>query len=157
MPDQKEIFLREVQDRSDFLPLLLIGDESEEMVKEYMDTGDLYEIIFKGKVAGVCLFTYFDHHVVELKNIGILPEYRSRGLGKTVLHQACHLYKNKKMTEMIAGTANSSIENLAFYQKAGFQFAEIRKGFFLQYPEPIFENGIQAVDMILFKKGLKEE
>lgn len=55
---------------------------------------------------------------------------------------------------MIVGTANSSIGNLAFYQKVGFRITEVKKDFFSKYPEPIFENGIQALDMIMFEKNL---
>ena len=55
---------------------------------------------------------------------------------------------------MIVGTANSSIDNIAFYQKLGFRMAEIKRDFFKAYPTPIFENGIRALDMIVFEKEL---
>ena len=55
---------------------------------------------------------------------------------------------------MIVGTANSSIDNIAFYQKLGFRMAEIKRDFFKAYPTPIFENGIIALDMIVFEKEL---
>jgi hypothetical protein len=55
---------------------------------------------------------------------------------------------------MIVGTTNSSIDNIAFYQKLGFRMAEIKRDFFKAYLTPIFENGIRALDKIVFKKEL---
>jgi hypothetical protein len=44
---------------------------------------------------------------------------------------------------------------LALYQKLGFVKSEIKKNFFLEnYTELIIENGIQAVDMIILKRGV---
>lgn len=57
---------------------------------------------------------------------------------------------------MLVGTANSSIGNLAFYQKCGFRLCGIRRDFFLSYPQPIWENGIRALDMVMFERDLHE-
>lgn len=47
------------------------------------------------------------------------------------------------------GTGNSSIQRLALYQKCGFRMASIDHDFFLKhYDEPIYENGIQCMDMV---------
>jgi hypothetical protein len=76
------------------------------------------------------------------------------GLGKIAIKQAFTLYQSTGMQKMIVGTANSSIDNIAFYQKLGFRMAEIKRDFFKAYPTPIFENGIIALDMIVFEKEL---
>lgn len=55
---------------------------------------------------------------------------------------------------MKVGTANSSISNIAFYQKAGYRLDSIQHDFFSNYKEPIFENGIQAIDLLYFSKEL---
>ncbi len=56
---------------------------------------------------------------------------------------------------IIVGTGNSSIDNLAFYQKLGFRFRSVVRDFFtLHYPEPIFEHGIQWCDMIILDLDL---
>lgn len=143
--------------RLELLPYLLLADESESVVKEYITAGEMYSIIHGGgSMAGVALFVEESEGVIELKNIALVPHFRERGLGKKVLALACEIYCEKGFHKMIVGTANSSIANIAFYQKAGFRLAEIRKDFFLKYPEPIFEDGIQAVDMVMFERLLKE-
>ncbi|WP_456274559.1 GNAT family N-acetyltransferase [Bacillus sp. AK031] len=143
-----------VRERSDFLSFLLMADESEAAVKEYINEGDLLSILMNNVPAGVILFTEISDEVVELKNFALLPEFRGNGLGKSIIQEALRLQKEKGVKKVIVGTANSSIGNIAFYQKAGFRMAGVKRDFFARYPDPIFENGIRALDMIMFEKML---
>ncbi|MGD6967483.1 GNAT family N-acetyltransferase [Rossellomorea vietnamensis] len=142
-------------ERMDYLHLLLMADESEEAVRSYIAEGDLYAIHFEDVLAGVILFISVNDSTVELKNLAVIPEFRGRGIGKASIKEGLAIYKNQGKDRVIVGTANSSIENIAFYQKAGFRMYEIKKDFFLNYPEPIFEYGIRAMDMIMFEKTLR--
>ncbi len=153
---EKVLTLKEVSfgERRDFMNLLLLADENEEVVNEYINKGEMFSILFEDKVVGVALFITESPSIVELKNVALLPELRGKGIGKEIIKSAFALYRKKSFTKMIVGTANSSIDNIAFYQKAGFRIAGIRKDFFEKYPEPIYENGIQAIDMIMFEKNL---
>ncbi|WP_404469509.1 GNAT family N-acetyltransferase [Sutcliffiella horikoshii] len=147
--------LVESSDRLKYLPYLVMADESESVVKEYIAEGQMFAIIVgDDSVAGVALFVEESEGVIELKNIALDPGFRGLGLGKQVINLAFEIFKGQGFRKMMVGTANSSIANLAFYQKAGFRMAGIRKDFFLKYPEPIFEDGIQAVDMVVFEKEL---
>lgn len=144
----------ETEKRNSFLYYLLLADESEEIVREYINDGEMFAIYCNSQIAGVVLFVFHPNEVVELKNIALTEDNRGKGLGKLVVKEAFDLYKIKGLHKMIVGTANSSIANLAFYQKLGFRMAEIKKDFFKNYPEPIFENGIRALDMVMFEKDL---
>lgn len=149
--------LVESSNRLEFLPYLVMADESESVVKEYIAEGQMFAIMAgSDSVAGVALFVEDSEGVIELKNIALDPQFRGMGLGKQVINLAFEIFREKGFRQMMVGTANSSIANLAFYQKAGFRMAEIRKDFFLKYPEPIFEDGIQAVDMVVFERELQE-
>lgn len=47
------------------------------------------------------------------------------------------------------GTGNSSVGQLALYQKCGFRIVGVDRDFFtIHYDEPIYENGIQCRDMV---------
>lgn len=130
--------------RLPLLPLLLIADESEEIVQTYIDEGTMYEIAMDdGEVVGVV-------QVIgdEIKNLAIAPGNQGQGLGKKAIKL---LQEQPHVSKLVVGTANSSIDNLAFYQKCGFRFSDIRRDFFLKYPEPIFENGIRAIDMLMLE------
>lgn len=150
----KDIQLIEVENRTDCMEDLLLADESESIVKTYMDQGKLYSISYAHEHIGVCLFHFPRKDTVEIKNIAIRPAYRGMGLGKQVMDLSSRKFQNSGYTELLVGTANSSIENLSFYQKCGFRFHEIHKDFFLQYPEPFYENGIRGMDMIILRKAL---
>ena len=51
-------------------------------------------------------------------------------------------------------TSNSSLDQLALYQKLGFRITGIVAGFFDDYPEPIVENGIACRDMVRLRVEL---
>ena len=52
------------------------------------------------------------------------------------------------------GTGNSSLDQLALYQKLGFRTTGIVAGFLDDYPEPIVENGIACRDMVRLRVEL---
>lgn len=142
--------------RRNYINYLLLADESEQVVMEYIDHGDMFAIYANEEGIGVMLFTYLSDSVVELKNIAVAQSFRGMGVGKEVIDHASIFYAQKGLKKIVVGTANSSIANLAFYQKAGFRIVDIKRDFFLKYPEPIFEDDIQAIDMIMFEKELME-
>ena len=47
-------------DKKQYLPLLLIGDESETMIDRYLDNGTLYVGLFNGKPIAVCVTLNLD-------------------------------------------------------------------------------------------------
>ncbi|WRP08742.1 GNAT family N-acetyltransferase [Rossellomorea aquimaris] len=104
----------------------------------------MYSIVFNDEIVGVVLFTYHSEYVIEIKNIALDRAYRGMGLGKSVLKEACDIFRSIGLHKVIVGTANSITDNLVFYQKAGFRMSEIKKDFFRQYPDSIFEDGIRA-------------
>jgi len=140
--------------REDFLPQLLLADDSEKVVRDYLDQGTLYKIKCGEVLAGVALIIPQSNTTIELKNIAIIPTYQGKGIGKEVLRQLTEICQMEGYQTVLVGTANSSIDNIAFYQKAGFRMEAIEKDFFRKYPEPIYENGIRALDMIFFSKQL---
>jgi len=139
-----------------YINYLLLADESEEVVNTYINDGEMFAIHYENEIVGVVHFTFHSDHVVELKNIALALSSRGKGLGKLVVNEAFDIYKKRGMSKLIVGTANSSISNLAFYQKAGFRMYEIKKDFFKKYPDPIFEDGIRALDMVMFERDLTE-
>ncbi|TKI53324.1 GNAT family N-acetyltransferase [Lysinibacillus mangiferihumi] len=92
---------------------------------------------------------------VELVNIAVVEEKQSRGLGKLLVMNAIMIAKTKDYKIIEVGTGNSSIGQLALYQKCGFRIIGVDIDFFIRhYPEEIFENGIQCRDMIRLSQDL---
>ncbi len=156
MKSPKKLHLEIVEDRENYVDLLLLADESKEIVQEYMNSGELFAITYGNRTIGICLFTFHPNEIVEIKNIALISSFRNQGFGKMVIKQAFEHFSLQRKKEVIVGTANSSISNIVFYQKAGFRFSHIVHDYFLRYPQPIIENGIRALDMIMFRKKLTD-
>ncbi|SDC35912.1 Acetyltransferase (GNAT) family protein [Pelagirhabdus alkalitolerans] len=145
IPDEK---------RENYLDELLLADENESIVRTYLFDGELFSIQRDHKSIGVALFTFNEPGTVELKNIALQPGLRNHGYGKKVIDQAETYYHSKGYQKLIVATANSSIDNIAFYQKCGFRLVELEFDFFTNYPKPIYEHGIRAKDKLIFAKTI---
>lgn len=143
-----------IGEREPYFPYLLLADENEVVVREYMNDGDLFAIHLGGQIIGVALLIEQSIKSIEIKNIAIEPELKGRGIGEIVLQMISDHCKVNGYSKVIVGTANSSIENIPFYQKGGFRIEKVEKDFFCSYDKPIYENGLRAVDKIIFSKIL---
>jgi len=137
--------------RERFVPLLLEADESEGVVRSYLEQGIMYVIANDGIEVGVVL-TIFHGDDLEIKNIALVPERRGRGIGTAVLQLVVDLAREAAASRVIVGTADSSPDTVRFYERAGFLRYGVREGFFDAYPEPMWEDGVQARDMIMLEK-----
>lgn len=140
--------------RTAYQNLLLIGDDAAEVVASYLDQGQLYLLQRDKLTIGVALVIPQNKQVVELKNLGLLPQQQHHGYGKWFVQQLLRLLREQGYQTCIVGTANSSIANIQFYQRVGFRMDRIKHDFFATYPQPIYENKLQAIDMLMFKQEL---
>lgn len=131
------------------MELLLLADPSEEMIQKYIARGETYIAEKEGIVVGVYVYVSSEEGTAEIMNISVREEFQGKGLGKQLILDAIKRIKQAGYTRIEIGTGNSSIGQLALYQKCGFRITGIDRDFFLRnYPEAIMENGIQCVDMI---------
>ena len=91
----------------------------------------------------------------EIMELAIAPELHGQGYGRRLIVFLVEEAYRRGKRQMLVGTANSSIANIAFYQKVGFRMDHIRKDYFRYYREPLFENGIQIRDMLVFRYDLE--
>jgi len=135
--------------------LLLLADPSRDIVDEYLQRGICYGAYIDNKVVGVYVMIKTRPLTLELVNIAVSEEYQGRGIGKTLVLSAIDMAKEENAKVLEIGTGNSSIAQLALYQKCGFRIASIDRDFFIKhYEEEIYENGIQCVDMIRLSMDL---
>ena len=129
--------------------LLLLADPSEEQVISYAHEGDCFVAVAHDEVVGVYVLLQKGEHTAEIMNVAVAEYMQGQGLGKKLVLHALEVAKSLGLTKVEIGTGNSSIGQLALYQKCGFRITGIVENFFVDnYPEPIFENGIQCRDMI---------
>ena len=136
------------ENKKDYLSLLLLADESESMVDEYLERGEMFILDDNGIIAE-CVVTKESEGTYELKNIAVIPDCQRRGCGKRLIKFVLSYYADCKV--MLVGTGEcDSILN--FYRSCGFVQSHRIKDFFLDnYDHPMFEDGEQLIDMIYLK------
>lgn len=81
-------------------------------------------------------------------SIAVQPAHQKSGYGTALLKWVINFFRNSGAQQLEVGTGTFGYQ-LAFYQRHGFRVTSIDRDFFLSnYPEPIFENGIQLFDML---------
>jgi len=135
----------------------LLADPSKAVVESYLADGKFYIAEWDGIVVGVYVLLPVKDTLWELKNIAVSEEWQGKGVGKALLAAAIKSARGEGAATLEVGTGNSSLDQLAFYQKAGFRMVRIVKNFFtLNYDDPIIEGGIQCRDMVVLTLDLKE-
>lgn len=141
-----------VENKKDYMPLLLLADEQENMIDLYILDGDMYMLDDNG-IVGEIVVLQVSNDVLEIKNLAVLPEFQRHGYGRALIDFVCEKYKNE-YGELQVGTGDSPL-TIPFYEKCGFSRSHVVKDFFTKYYDhPIFEVGVRLVDMVYLKKIL---
>ena len=139
-------------EREQFLPLLLLADESLEQVRSYMQRGDLFAFIDPdGAAVGIVLTLPEADGSVELKAVAVDATRQNLGIGRRMLAAVIEELRRRGVRRAVVGTANAGIGQLAYYQKAGFRLLRIERDFFSPargYPAVMEDNGIRLRDMV---------
>lgn len=142
------------ENKKQFLDLLLLADEQEDMIDKYLPGGDLFAL-YDDDLKSVCVVVPIDSQTCELKNIATYEKYQGKGYGRALIRFISDFYKNNYKT-MLVGTGETPAI-LSFYESCGFKKSHRIKNFFTDnYDHHIFDGDIQLVDMIYLKKKLKE-
>ncbi len=141
------------ENKKQFLDLLLLADEQENMIDRYLGRGTMY-VLYDNGVKGEVVVTDEGNGILEIKNIAVLPEYQGNGYGRLLIAFLVKEYKDKKYHELQVGTGDSPL-TLSFYKKCGFIYHHRIKNFFVDnYYQPIYECGKQLVDMIYLRRKM---
>lgn len=137
------------------MSLLLMADPSEKLVEAYLKRGKCYVAERDQRIVGTYVLLPTRPETVELVNLAVEEQCQGRGIGKSLVNHAIRLARESGYKTIEIGTGNSSVGQLALYQKCGFRITGVDRDFFLRhYEEEIYENGIQVVDMIRLSQDL---
>jgi len=138
--------------KKDYLDLLLLADEQENMVDKYLERGDMFVLDDDG-VKAECVVTKESGGIYELKNIAVYPEHQRKGYGKKLIEFIWYHYEDCRV--LFVGTGDSD-NVLNFYMDCVFTESHRRKDFFIDnYDHAMYENGVRLVDMIYLKRECK--
>jgi GNAT superfamily N-acetyltransferase len=143
-----------INNKKQFLDLLLLADEQENMIDKYLPGGDLFAL-YDDDLKSVCVVVPINSETCELKNIATYEKFQGQGYGRALLNFIFDFYKNDYKI-MLVGTGDVPTI-LSFYESCGFEESYRVKNFFTDnYDHLMFDGDIQLVDMIYLKKNLQE-
>ena len=140
------------ENKKQYLDLLLLADEQEDMVDRYLYKGRMYVLDDNG-IKCECVVTDEGNGVLEIKNIATVPEFQGKGYAKTLIEFLVKEYRGQ-YTILQVGTGDSPL-TIPFYEKCGFVRSHTVSNFFTDnYDHPIYEGGVQLADMVYLKRIL---
>ncbi|MEV5027267.1 GNAT family N-acetyltransferase [Paenibacillus sp. LPE1-1-1.1] len=137
------------------MELLLSADPSALLVEEYLKRGECWVGIMDNEIIAEYVLLPTRPETVEIVNVAVDEIRQGQGFGKQMVLHAIKIAKQLGYKTIEIGTGNSGVSQLALYQKCGFRMTGIDRDFFIRhYPEAIYENGIQVVDMVRLSQDL---
>ncbi|MDX2161021.1 MAG: GNAT family N-acetyltransferase [bacterium] len=106
-----------------------------------------------GEIGAVLV--HWDAAESEIVYIAVTAARRGQGFGRALVEQVIDRAREVGTQRLCVGTANSSLENIAFYQKCGFRMDRVRQDYFAYLPHPVYEHGIRVRDMLVFTLDLQ--
>ena len=148
--------IREVQEnKKQYLELLLLADEQENMIDRYLERGIMYVLDDNG-IKAECVVTDEGDGILEIKNLAVTPDSQRRGYGRRMIRFLADTYRGCYDILQV-GTGDSPL-TVPFYESCGFWRFHVVKGFFTEYYDhPIYEGGRQLVDMVYLRMSLTSE
>lgn len=141
-----------IKEKKQYLDLLLLADEQEDMIDRYLERGTMYVLDDNG-IKAECVVTNENDDILEIKNIAVLPKYQGMGYGNALIEWIKKEYKESHSILQV-GTGDSPT-TIPFYEKCGFKKSHTIKNFFIDnYDHPIIEGGIQLTDMVYLQQKL---
>ena len=155
IPKEPRMQVKKIENKEDYIDLLLEADPSKDMIHKYLNDSDVYALKKEDELISIAVILHIDRKTLELKNIVTKENYRNKGYAKTLLKHLSGNYK-QKYDRMLVGTTEN---NIPFYVKQGFdKYEKTIKNFFIDnYKEEIKDGELTCTDLIYYSKDLKKK
>ena len=121
------------------------------MVDRYINCGRMFVLDDNG-IKCECVITDEGNGILEIKNIATVPEYQGKGYAKDMIDFITRTFC-EQYSVLQAGTGDSPM-TIPFYEKCGFVRSHVIPNFFIDhYDHPIYECGVQLVDMVYLRRS----
>jgi GNAT superfamily N-acetyltransferase len=152
-----DIVVREVPraERDAVIPLLLLAEPSERALRWSLE--HLSDVVYRaerdGTLVAAATMRWRDDPC-ELVELAVAEAWQGRGVGRALIAWLLDEARRRAKAAMIVGTANSSIGNIAFYQRCGFRMDHVRPDYFWYDASGRTEHGIPTRDLLVFRYAL---
>lgn len=138
-----------LENKEEFMDLLLLGDEQESMIQKYLQRGELFAL-YDEDLKTIAVVSREDENTYEIKNIATYEKFQGMGYGKMMIKYIIDNYKSICNT-LLVGTGESN-KTISFYENCGFVYSHTVKDFFItNYDHVMIEEGKQLRDMIYLR------
>ncbi len=105
------------------LPILRDAEEGEERIRTaFLNPACVtYAARVDGHLVGAAVVCWNQSAASEILYIAVAEQERGKGYGKSIIAAVRAELPGRGSGSLLVGTANSSLENIAFYQKCGFR------------------------------------
>lgn len=135
--------------------LLLLADESENSISDYIGRGTCCVAIRNDEILGEYILIHTRPFTAEIVNIAVTPAYQRQGIGTILIHHAIRTAREQGFRMLEIGTGDSAAGQVALYERCGFVRGGIDHDYFRRhYPSPIIENGVQLRHMVRLRMAL---
>lgn len=142
------------ENKKQYLSLLLLADEQENMIDRYLDKGHMFVLVDDDSVKAECVVTDEGDGILEIKSLAVDPSMQKKGYGRAMIDFITENFRNR-YTILQVGTGDSPL-TVPFYEKCGFERSHFIKNFFIDnYDHPIYECGVILKDMVFFRKKMQ--
>ena len=146
--EHEAVDIQEVPYQEAPIELLLEADPSREKLNAYLPNSICFVAKRYSTVVGAYVVQSIAPGLYELMSIAVSPELQRNGIGTILLKHAVASVHDMGARRLEVGTGSFGYQ-LAWYQREGFRVVSVERNFFLDnYPEPIYELGIQLKDML---------
>lgn len=129
--------------------LLLLADEGEASVDDYIHRGTCYVARLDGQIVGEYILLHTRPFTAEVVNIAVAPTFQRRGIGTQLLRHAVAAAREAGFRRLEIGTGDAGVGQIALYERCGFVRCGIDRDYFRKYyPSCIFEDGVECRDMV---------
>jgi GNAT superfamily N-acetyltransferase len=150
MPIHLELVPAEQTER--LVSVLQDADEGQERIRATLaDPAHTSYAALEGAMLIGAATTRWEPEESEIIYIAVVPERRGGGAGKAIIFLLLEEARRRSVRSVLVGTADASLENIAFYLKCGFRMDHVRRDYFSYIQPPLIHNGIVMRDMIVFR------
>lgn len=134
--------------RSELRALFAMAEDSDAQLDSYLDAGEVLVAVAGRQVVGhLQLVDAADADQSEIKNMAVEPAHRHRGIGRALIRAAVELAQGRNRSTVAVATAAADIDNLRFYQRAGFRMRAVERDVFTAAAGYSPQTSIDGIDL----------
>src|SRR4051812_35044812 len=135
-------------DAERLMPILHDAEENDERIRAALldPACQAYAALVAGRPVGATVVRWAGRQPSEILYLAVPAAERAKGHGRRIVAALQAELRGRGRT-LLVGTANSALDNIAFYQKCGFRMYAVRRDHFA-YIQPVpLENRISRFDL----------